>query len=363
MSLKVLFKGEEVELLDREMILFMKDNTEQEEDWVLKTFYPNSKRFADTNKVAFGELETTDLLAPFVTAQSKARQIGAGGSFESWDVHAAYVKPSRAITPTTVQDEYIVATLRRWGLLSENVLNGSTTNAEKLRISQLTAIEMNHNAINNRKRLMALDVLFKGYTEYQSEDYAYYKADFRRSVNMTIAVTTKWDNEAADVVADIDGGLKRMFDEAGVQPTILLSTSAVFNLAKKNKSFKETFTKADGSNQPNNTLNMPSFVRSKKPVYKGDIDGMQWWVYDDMHTLNGVKEHYVNPKNLYMIADTSGTQCQCQIEHLEVLGAPLDYFDYTDESRNPSALQQISESAPLMAPSMSNGVLTLQVLA
>lgn len=362
MSFEIEFKGERVEILDREMIMFVKDNTVEQQDWVLDTFYPNSKRFADTSKVSFGELETTDLLAPFVTAEAKARQIGTGGSFETWDVNAAYLKPSRAITPTTVQDEWVIAELRRWNLLSDNALNGTLSNAEKMRISQLTAVMMNHSAINNRKRLMALDVLFKGYTEYQSEDFAYYKADYRRSVNMTIAVTTKWDVASADIVADMELGLKRMFDEAGVQPEIMLSTSAVLNVAKKNKAFKERFTNADGSNTPDNTL-MPSFLRRKNPVYKGDLDGVAWWVYDDMHTLNGTKEHYVNPKNLYMIADTNGTQCQCQIEHMEVLGAPLDYYDYTDYSRNPSALQQIAESAPLLAPSMSNGVLTLQVLA
>lgn len=362
MAYKIEFKGEEVELIDRDMILFMRDTTETPTDWVLETFFPNSKRFADTDKVDFGEIETTDLLAPFVTASAKAKQIGAGGSFESWDVHAAYLKPSRAITPTTVQDEFVVATLRQWGLLSDNVLNGTLTNAEKLRICQQTNILMNHQAIDNRKRLMALDVLFKGYTEYQSEDYAYYKADFRRSADMTIRVTKDWSDTTADAVGDMDAGLQRMFDEAGVQPEILLSTSQVYNHARKTDSFKERFTKADGTNTPDNTL-MPSFMRQKNPVFRGTLDNMAWWTYDEMHTMRGTKEHYVNPKNLYMIADTQGTKCQCQIQHLEVLGAPLDYYDYTTYSQNPSALEQIAESAPLMAPSMSNGVLTLQVLS
>ena len=362
MSFKIDFKGEEVELIDRDMILFMRDNTEEPTDWVLDTFYPNTKNFADSDKVDFAELETTDLLAPFVTASAKARQIDAGGSFESWDVHAAYLKPLRAITPTTVQDEYIVAVMRQYGLMSDNVLNGNMSNAEKLRMCQVTNIMMNHQAIDNRKRLMALDVLFKGYTEYQSEDFAYYKADYRRSANMTIRVAADWDIKTTDVVADIDMALGRMFDEAGVQPEIMLSTSKIYNLVKNNDSFKERFTKADGSNTPDNTL-IPSFMRQKKPVYRGMLDNMQWWTYDEMHTLRGTKEHYVNPKNLYLIADTQGTKCQCQIKHLDVLGAPLDYYDYTNASKNPSALEQITESAPLLAPSMSNGVLTLEVLA
>ena len=261
-----------------------------------------------------------------------------------------------------MQDEFIVATLRQWGLLSDSVLNGTLSNAEKLRICQQTNIMMNRQAIDNRKRLMALDVLFKGYTEYQSEDYAYYKADYRRSADMTVRVATDWDDPSAKVVEDMDDGLQRMFDEAGVQPEILLSTSRVYNLARKNDDFKENFTKADGTNTPDNTL-MPAFMRQKNPVFRGTLGNMQWWTYDEMHSLRGTKEHYVNPKNLYMIADTQGTQCQCQIKHLDVLGAPLDYYDYTDHSKNPSVLEQITDSAPLLAPSMSNGVLTLQVLA
>ncbi|WP_131667380.1 major capsid protein [Psychrobacter pygoscelis] len=363
MAVTVKFKGKDVELLDQSQILFIYDKSLKQDDWVINTFYPNKKRFADKDTVDFGKLETTDLLAPFVTAEAKAVQIGKSGSYSTHEVEAAYLKPARAITPTSVPDAYIESVLIQWGFLNENNVNlGNMSNAEKLRLCQMTNAMLNRTAIDNRKKLMALDVLFKGYTEYQSENYNYYKADFRRDSNMTYRVTTDWDDKSAKVVTDLDTALGRMFDVAGVQPEIILSTSKALNLALKNEEFQERFTKADGSNTPDNTL-MPSFMRTKQAKLKGTLDGVEWWVFDAKHTLNGDAEHYVNPKNVYLIADLNGTQCQCQIKHLDVMGAPLDYYEYVDVSKNPSVIQQIADSAPLMAPSMSNGVMTLQVLA
>lgn len=363
MSVVIDFKGEKVELLDRDKILYLFNKDLAQDNWVLDTFYPNRKGFSDTSKVDFGELETNELLAPFVSSNAKARQIGAGGRIETWSVEAAYLKPSRAIAPTTVHDDYIVALLRRYGVVDGARYEANKlSNAEKLRICQMTNAIMNHQAIDNRKTLMGLDVLFKGYTEYQGEDFEYYKADFRRSSDMTYNAPTTWDDNSADVVADFDKALQQMFDESGTQPEVILSTSKVFNLARNNPKFKERFTRADGSNTPDNTT-LPTFMRSVKPKLVGMIDNTPWWTYDAKHKLLGAEEHYVSPKHLYLISDTNGTRCQCQIKHLDVLGSPLEYYDYVDVSKNPSVIEQITDSAPLMAPSTSNGVMAMKVLA
>lgn len=363
MAVYIEFKGEQVELIDRDQILYMHDKSLKQDEWLINTFYPKKQGFANTSKVNFAELETNDLLAPFVTPDAKARNIGGGGTFESQEVHAAYLKPELSIRPTDVQDQFVVNMLRNFNLIADDaVINGTLSNAEKLRICQMINVMKNRQAIDNRKRLMAIDVLTKGYTEYESEDFAYYKADYRRSADMNVRVTTDWNVDSADVSGDFDVALDRMFDIAGVQPEILLSTSNVYNVATRSDSFKDRFTKADGSNVVNNTL-LPSFARSANATLKGNIDGVEWWVYDAKHSLNGAKEHYIDPTTLYFIADTEGTQCQCQIMHLDVLGAPLEYYDYVDYSKNPSVLAQIAESSPLLAPSMSNGVLALKVMA
>lgn len=356
------FKGERIELLDRDKLLFVYDKSLKQDNWILNTFYKNKRSFADTDEVNFAELDNEAVLAPFVEAHAKARQIGTGGGYKSQLVPAAYLKPSRAITTKNVSDDFVVAILNQYGAISERSKKiGSYSNAEKLRICQTYNFMLNRKSIENRKVLMALDVLFNGFTEYSSDDFAYIKADFGRAANMTYPPAKLWSDATANVVKDFDAMLQRMFDEAGVQPSIILTTSQVFNAAVKNEKFKERFTKKDGTNTADNTLTS-SLLRTQGATLKGTLDNMQWWTFDGMHNLKGTQQHYVPADHIYMIADTNGTQCQCQIKHLDVYGAALDFYDYTDSSKNPSVLEQICDSAPLLAPSMSNGVIKAKVL-
>lgn len=362
MGLFVRINGQEIELLENKQVIFIQDNLVQNDNWVLNTFFPNKRTFENESEVDIGKLESTEFLAPFVSANAKARQIGGSTKMETFKVPAAYLKPSREITPENVKDEFYATLLRQMNVLTDSASLARTyTQAEKVKICQMYNALYNQKAIDNRKTLMALDVLTKGHTEYQDEDFPYIKVDYRRDSRLSRTVLTLWGESTADVVGDMQTALDTMFEVSGVQPTMLLSTSKAYNAALKNKTFQDRFVKADGSNQPNNTL-LPTLLRSVKPVLKGHLDGMAWYVYDAQHKLlSNTAQHYIDPNMLYFIGDTDGFDAQCQIKHLDVMGVPLSYYHYVDESKNPSAIQQICDSAPLIAPSNPNAVLALKV--
>lgn len=351
MSLVINIENQPVELLNFDSLGMINDKTQKTDDFILRTFFKNQVGFEGKDFVPVGELDTSVPLAPFVSYTAQSKDISPKGNMDGDIIYAPYLKPSVTLTPKNVLDMALVAKLREIGIIANK---SSVSRADKFIIAQIEGFSWLRKSIDNRKILMAVDILTKGKTLCVGDDYPAYMVDFKRDNALTFTPTVKWNEPNATPVTDIEKMLKVLVDTSGESGKVILSSSAVFTHANDNDEFKERFVKPNGANEPSPFI--PAFNRVDKVQYRGKIDDVEWWTYDVEHKLNGRAERFIDRTGFYLISDLNGFVAQCEIKNLEALGQPLPYYDSQILLKDPSGLKMISESSPLILPSNPNGV-------
>lgn len=351
MSLVISIENQPVELLSLDSLGLINDKTKKVDNFILSTFFGNQVGFANKDYVPLDSLDTSVPLAPFVSPMAQSKPIVTKGEFKRENIQAPYLKPSLTLTPQNVYDIALIGELRKIGVIGNSL---SISRADQLKIAQVTGFMKLREAIDNRKILMATDILTKGKTVCVGDDYPAYEIDFKRDKALTFAPTVKWNEPNATPVTDIEKMLATLVDKGGMSAKVIVSSSAVFTHAYKNDEFKERFVKPNGANAPSPFT--PMFNRTDTAQFRGEIDGVAWWTYDVMHTLNGTAQRFIDRTGFYLIADTNGFTAQCEIKNLEALGQPLPYYDSQIPLKDPSGLKMICESSPLILPSNPNGV-------
>lgn len=318
---------------------------------VLDMFFPNSAAFNNRDDVPLEQLDTTEPLAPFVSPMAQGKPLVQNGSYERNSVQAAYLKPAVTITPQNVYDLALIARIREAGIISNNT---QLTLEEKLRVAQIAGFDYLHRSIVNRKVLMGIDILTTGKTVIIGDDAPQRLVDFGRHADLKWAPSVKWGEANATPVSDIETLNGLLADHGGVSATDALMSSKVFTTLGRNAEFKERFVVPNGANAPSPFT--PQFNRTEGLQYRGEIDGIRFWTFDESHKLNGTEQRYIDSTGFYLIADRSGYQAQCMIQHLEANGTALEFFDYQVVQSDPSAIKLITDSSPLLVPSNVNGV-------
>lgn len=354
MSIEVIIKGAKVRLVDTAQLAIFYDKTKDLDDWLVRTFFPNKVGFND-DRVELGQLETSTPIAPLVAPSVQGRVMLEDARYEVNYVEPAYLKPSAMITPENVTNIAMLTILQQSGII-ENINNMSEQ--EKLRVAQVGKFLRNRQAIRNFNILMARDVLLKGKVTFQSKDFPELTVDFGRKASMQFSPLVPWNQAQATPVDDIESMLKTMSDEGGVSPSIALMSSKVFNSLTRNKQFEDKFNfKTEKGVDVRNPFSA-TFDRTNKPVLRGELDGIEFWTWDaTFKNAKGVVERYVEQGGFHLIADTAGFQCQCALQNFDVLGEPLEAYDYIVPSQDPPGMKLITESSPLMVPSMVDGVI------
>lgn len=351
MSITVNVQGQDFNLLDESNLAIVRNKTKPVDNWLLTTFFGQEVSFDGKDAVPLDELETSQPLAPFVSPMAQGKPIVAKGSFNREYVKAPYLKPAGIVTPGTAYDTALLVSLRDAGIISRGTI---LTKQDQLRIAQIGTFNRLRDSIDNRKVLMAADILTTGKTVCVGDDHPSYLIDFKRDLALDFTPTVKWNDPAAKIITDIETMDAQLIESGGASGSVILSSSAVFNAAVKNDEFKERFREPLGSNAPSPFA--PQFSTPDKPQYRGEIGGKQWWTYDLTHRLNGVVNRFIGAKSFHLVADTQGFQAQCEIKHLDAYGQALKYYDYQVVERDPSAIKMICDSSPLILPSNPNGV-------
>lgn len=350
MSIQVNISGAPLDLLDVGQLLAVHDLRNTLDTWVLDTFFPNRQNFARTD-VPVADLYTVSPIAPFVAPSVKGRPIQSKGVLNAKFIKPAYLKPSQTITPATVYDTALINLLRQNGVIATG--SGRISDGEALMIDQIQKFSDNRTSIMNRKVLMAVECLTKGKMTFASDDFPEYTVDYGRDAACTFAPAVKWGEAGATVVADIEAMIAIATDKAGASPRLILTTAKVFNAMMNDAAFKAKFLAPyAGVSVPI----VPTFTRTETGQYRGMVDGIQIWTYDATYQTAAGAVRFIPVDYFGLVSDTAGTVAHCAIQHLDVFGQPLEYYDYIVESKDPSAITIISDSSPLVAPSNKNGV-------
>lgn len=350
MSVQFAMNNIPVDLLDIPQLMIVTDRVRPVDTFLLDRFFPNRLSFSK-KEVPVGEIDTVTPLAPFVDPGVAGRQIKSVDSGKVKTVKPAYLKPKMSVVPSDVHDSALIARLRQTGVIATG--SNALTPGELLLIDQIQKAQTIRTSIDNRKLLMARDCLLTGKMTFASDDFPTYTVDYERASACTFVPATKWDANGATPVADIEAMLKISVDQAGVSPTIALTSSKVFNALMGNDEFQERFSKPyAGISVPV----QPAFNRTDTAQYRGNLDGIDFWTYDVSYRFSGDTGRFIPADYFGLIADTNGYLVHCMIQHPNAYGQPLEFFLNQWQDNDPGTIQMVGESSPLVVPNNKDGV-------
>ena len=344
------FQEAPVELLDVPQLVLLTDTTQKVDTWLMDRFFPQRVSY-NKKEVPVGELSTATPLAPFVTPNTGARPIKVEESGEVQFVKPAYLKPMVTVTPADVQNAALVTQLRKFGVIATG--SNRLSDADLLLIDQAQKALYLRQSIENRKLLIARDVLLYGKTTFASADFPKYEVDYRRNPACNFSPLIKWGQSGAKVLDDMQAMIDLSIEHGGSAPNMILTSSKVFNAMKQDAAFVAKFVAPyAGISVPL----APTFDHKDKAQFRGVVDNIEIWTYDVQHNMDGAAGRFIPEDFFGLITDANGWIAHCAIQNLEAFGQALECFLTQDQKKNPSSIELLAESSPLAIPNNKNGL-------
>jgi hypothetical protein len=297
-------------------------------------------------------------LAPFVAPEVAGKPMVREG-YRTRTLTPAYIKPTALVKP----DQAFTR------LAGEGAYGGVLS--PKQRFDRIVAeyLALHEDMIDNRLEWMSAQALVTGGITIQGESYPKVHVDFGRDASLTVALTgaAKWDQSTATPLVDIEtNSLNVRHISKGAVINALVMDGAAWNLLKKNATVSDLIdirfrrdvngtTAIDGG--PRTTLNEATYVGT----LQGRID---LWVYDSFYQDdNGVDQPFIPPNTVIGVAGNAleGTQYYGAIIDLDAEIAARRSFTKSKVLFNPSGLELITQSGPLVAPKRPNAMFVLTV--
>ncbi|ELO6156133.1 major capsid protein [Escherichia coli] len=339
-----------LELLGVDELALIHSNYAPMDTWLLDKLFPRRKSFT-TSTVPIAELETESDIAPLVAPQIPGKPFDRTTAIQVQHLNPAYLKPKNQVTPATAWDTALLARLRDSGIISTGSNQLSTS--EQYVIAQIETMKRNHDAIDNRKILMAAELVTTGQIILESDDYTKNVVSYGRDASLAFTPANAWDQVGATPVEDIDTMAQRMLDEDGGEAKMILTTGKVWSVLEKNADFKAKFVAPyAGISIPYR----PELNASRSAKFKGYLGDIEIWTYDATYKNKGQTKRFIPQDYFALIADNNGYVTQCKIENIHANGLALEYFDRQWYEEDPSGIMLLTESAPLVVPSNKNGI-------
>ena len=227
-----------LELLGVDELALIHSNYAPMDTWLLDKLFPRRKSFT-TSTVPIAELETESDIAPLVAPQVPGKPFDRTTAIQVSHVNPAYLKPKNQVTPATAWDTALLARMRDAGIISTG--NNQLSTAEQYMIAQVETMKRNHDSIDNRKILMATELVITGQIVLESDDYTKNVVSYGRSASLAFTPAIAWDQAGAKPVEDIDLMAQRMLDENGGEAKMILTAAKVWSVLEKNADFKAKF--------------------------------------------------------------------------------------------------------------------------
>jgi hypothetical protein len=330
----------------------MVEQIERPLPWLLRTFFGRTK-FFETKQIEFDIVDRGRRMAPFVAPEVAGKPMVREG-YRTRSLAAAYIKPTALVVPGQAFTR----------LAGEGQYGGVLS--PKARFDRIVAeyIDLHEEMIDNRLEWMAAQALVGGAITIQGESYPKTRVDFGRDASLTIALTggAKWDQSTATPLVDIEtNALLVRKKSKGAVVTDLVMDGNAWNLLKKNAAVADLID-VRFRRDVNGTTAIDGGPRTKlnEPVYVGTLQGkIDLWVYDAYYLDdNGNDQPYIPANTVLGIAGNAleGTQYFGAIIDLDAEIQARRSFSKSEVKFNPSGLELVTQSGPLVAPRRPNAM-------
>lgn len=326
--------------------------------WLLRTFFGNQK-FFDTKQIEFDIVDRGRRMAPFVAPQVAGKPMVREG-YRTRTITPAYIKPTDLVRP----DQAFTR------LAGEGAYGGVLSPKQRFDKIVMEYLTLHEDAIDNRLEWMASQALVTGGITISGESYPTTRVDFGRDPSLTVALAggAMWDQSTATPINDIETfSLLVTQLSKGAIVTDLVMDGQAWNLLKKNSQITDLidirFRRSAGTGET--AVDAGPRTKLNEPVYVGTLQGkIDLWVYDSYYLDDaGASQPYIPPKTVIGIASAAleGTQYYGAIIDLDAEIQARRSFTKTKVLFNPSGLEMVTQSAPLVAPKRPNTTFVLTV--
>lgn len=325
---------------------------ERPNPWLLETFF-SRQRFFDSKVIEFDLIDRGRRMAPFVSPLVQGKPMRLEG-MRTKQLTPAYIKPIHLLTP---QESFT----RRPG----EAYGGAKS--PKQRFDELVAetLAMHKDMLTNRLEWMAASALVNGSITISGEDYPTVLVDFGRDASLFLNLTglpSAWDQIGANPTQDMETMALRVRQiSKGAVVTDLIMDGATWQLLRFHSSVTQlisAFYRVGTSAvdpAPRTVMNQAQLV--------GELNGrLKLWVYDAyVQDDSGNDNPLIPPYTMIGLSSAvEGSQYYGAINDLEAGMQARDLFTKSKVKFNPSGLEVVSQSAPLVAPKRINAMFRIK---
>lgn len=323
-------------------------------DYWLSLCYPTVMTF-DSEFIDFEQLSSARKLAPFVAPTSQGQPIYSRGSNVT-RLKPAYVKPRDAVEPHRMLKKQPgelasptqVGPLQRWNAAVADITRE------------------HREAIERRWEWLAAQATIYGSVTIADDNYPERFVDFGRDAGQSITLSgvgNEWGTSGSDPIADINTWRTqtRKVKFGGVLRRMTCGATALEALLADPKVQDELKTDIRGTQ-----ANLNRGVREGlEAEYIGTLgSGLEVWSYQDyFEDADGNEIEILDPRDVVLTGDVGGVRAYGAILDKRASLQPLPIFPKMWDEEDPSVTYLMSQSAPLMVPTMPNRSLRARVVA
>lgn len=328
---------------------------ERPNPWLMRTFFAGQRMFA-SKTIEFDILDRGRRMAPFVAPHVAGKPMRREG-FRTRQLAPAYIKPTALVVPTEA-----------WTRRPGEAYGGALSPKQRFDAIVAEHLDAHEQMIDNRLEWMAAQALVTGGITIEGEDYPKTHVDFGRDASLTIALTgaAKWNTTTASPLTDIEtASLKVRQISKGAVITDLVMDGLAWNGLKANGAVADLID-VRFRRDVNGATSIDGGPRTKlnEAVYVGTLQGrIDLWVYDSYYQDDtGADQPYLPPYTVVGISPAiEGMQYYGAILDLDANLEPRRSFTKSKVLFNPSGLELVTQSGPLLAPKRPNASFVLTV--
>lgn len=305
----------------------------------LRTMFFGRDFTFDSKEVKFDKIQKGRKIAPFVAPNVPAKAAKRkGGVLETFE--PAYVKRLDIVEPGQTFER-----------MPGEAIGGSMSPQQRLDAESAKIAIEHDQAIALREEHMCAQVLTEGKVVVEGEDYESATVDYRRDADKTVTLVgaNTWDTLSAtstQVRDDMEDYASRLVNPASaiIMGQLAWRLFVRFDWVQKERDINTRSTSSTLTTAPSNGQEMQ---------YKGKIGDWDVYVYTGWYEdEQGTQKSFIQPSQFIMgNPQSAGVMAYGAIQEIESL-MPMSRHMKQYVTDNPSALNQLTQSAPL--PVMMN---------
>jgi hypothetical protein len=335
----------------------MLEQIERPNPWLLRTFFNREKLFS-SKVIEFDIVDRGRRLAPFVSPLVAGKPMRREG-YRTRQLTPAYIKPTALVVPTEA-----------WTRRPGEGYGGTLSPQQRFDSIVSEYLALHEDMIDNRLEWMAASALVNDSITIQGDDYPAVTVAFGRDPSLSIALVgaSKWNLATATPLNDIEAAaLKVRQVSKGAVVTDIIMDGLSWAQLRTNSTVSDLIDirfRRDVNGQtaidagPRTTMN--------EAIYVGTLQGrLDLWVYDSYYQDDtDTAQPYLPPGTVLGISKGAleGTQYFGAIMDLEAGLEARRSFTKSKIQFNPSGLELVTQSGPLVAPKRPNAMFSMTVL-